>query len=632
MKSKFIRIVNLIVAVAVFVLAIGYAFAWLAESRKEAEQNFNGSSGQTYFAGGDGLTKETAYIINDKYHLYNLSWLQNTGKIKDQNDQQIKCYFKLDADIEIADNNFWLPPIGTDSYPFIGEFDGNGHTISGLKITTDKSKLLGVPSDFNTFSNAVGMFGMTGPGSKISNFTLSEPKVEVASETNNNYNNAADGSLDKKKAGFAIGYVNGSASDIGIYNGKLAVNRQNYTTINSIIGDANPDIDTGDIDGSGGDTGQFIPDDFLDNVSKLSNIIGTKDKDAYPFNTDTWVLPYNEAVEEGQFTGIGLGSFSFVTGKDVTTLQEKEVNSFTYYKYCDGNNYTASADATQNIAVTLGDISDTEAGKISMKVLNGSTQISSLKSLIYFENSSVFRTGLKAVYETNDVLGTPTSVLSTSTVLSNSLKVRVKKSSTKIFVIASNRSKSDTRYLGVYKVSDSIAEFADRVTDSGYAETWPGADKHDPTYKLTLPANSDGNQVVACEFSLEGTGSGTYMLNSTNGGIQIHYVAVTGTTEGEEGGGDKLKNIDFVYKANDNTTLVAVNSEGFAKTFVTVHFDSKSITEAAYIYFLRANGGKDTDGSTLEVQYDTNSGIIITRTLGAGGKLKSVDNVTVAFP
>jgi len=331
MKSKFIRIVNLIVAAAVFVFAIGYVFAWLAESRKQAEQKFNGSSGQTYFAGGNGGENDP-FIINNKYHMYNLAWLQNTGKLTE------RYYFALGDNVEIDDDNFWLPPIGTDDNPFVGDFNGNGYTISGLKITTDKSKLRGVPQGFKTFSNAVGLFGMTKKqdgateGAKIHNFILENPIVEVATK-NAPY---ATSELSNKDmvAGLAIGYLNEEcrASSIGILSpdgsdgAQLIMNRANgYSTFNSIIGALGNNVTssvTGGGHGTGGSGNAFGASFDVETFSKRlylmeanrdsgeGNVssflpIGPRSSNDYPVLLAGEKMPFavSSPVEEATYTG-----------------------------------------------------------------------------------------------------------------------------------------------------------------------------------------------------------------------------------------------------------------------------------------------------------------------------------------
>ena len=46
---------------------------------------------------------------------------------------------KLGADLDLNGDNYSWTPIGTEYNPFSGTFDGDGHTISNLKINSDKS-------------------------------------------------------------------------------------------------------------------------------------------------------------------------------------------------------------------------------------------------------------------------------------------------------------------------------------------------------------------------------------------------------------------------------------------------------------------------------------------------------------
>ena len=71
----------------------------------------------------------------------------------------------LDKDIDLSDID-WTP-IGTESRPYTGNFDGGGHTITGLKI--DKSG-----------TDYVGLIGCLGSGGKVQNVTLTNISVSGA--------------------------------------------------------------------------------------------------------------------------------------------------------------------------------------------------------------------------------------------------------------------------------------------------------------------------------------------------------------------------------------------------------------------------------------------------------------------
>ena len=80
------------------------------------------------FAGGMG-TQTEPYLIEDAEQLAALaSWVNELGE---------SCsglYFRLEQDLTLSGS--WTP-IGGGSQAFSGHFDGNGHTISGLKISNN---------------------------------------------------------------------------------------------------------------------------------------------------------------------------------------------------------------------------------------------------------------------------------------------------------------------------------------------------------------------------------------------------------------------------------------------------------------------------------------------------------------
>ena len=318
MKTKALKIINLIVAVLVSVFALGHAFAWLVGNRLESLQDFNGSSGSPYFASGTGAQNDP-FIITNQYHMYNLAWLQNTGKFDKQ------YYFQVGNDISIPEN-FWLPPIGTDTNPFEGVFNGKGYKITNLQVTTDNSKLTGVVSGTSVkYSNAVGMFGMTDAGADISNFILEKPVVEVAN-ANATYSTAAN-----KVAGLAVGHV---AQDSKVYSigvladqtgTKLLMNKGGYSTFNSIIGELAEGVEssvTGGGHTSGGSGANFGSSfDVGSMLDRLQLILANK-KSATPSpylpNIDTQSSnPVPVALEKMPFTVTDSSTYVGAEAKEV---------------------------------------------------------------------------------------------------------------------------------------------------------------------------------------------------------------------------------------------------------------------------------------------------------------------------
>ena len=273
MKGKALKIVNLILAVFLALFSVGYAFAWFATSTSQ-KSGVTGSAG-AYFASGSG-TEADPFVITNAQHLSNLAALQAAGKL------QQKYYFELGNDIDMSGRV--VPPIGTADNPFMGDFDGNGHTVSGLVVSTNKNVLINrdVYSGV-AFSNFVGMFGRTGKGSDIRNFILNNPVVEAASEGATYADSEGRGNIVlgegnsvpvSRAVGLAVGYIEHRASSIGVIGGVISAPRSGYNTFNGIIGamseEAGNSYDLGSDGNLGtiGNVGYFIPDIFQEAALK----------------------------------------------------------------------------------------------------------------------------------------------------------------------------------------------------------------------------------------------------------------------------------------------------------------------------------------------------------------------------
>lgn len=140
---------NKIVKAVISVLASGLflsaaTFCWFIN---ENEINFPASFGSTktaYFAGGDG-TEENPYQINSPVHLYNLAWLQYFGYFNlnpEQNNGAAQSHFVLTDNVDMSGFGSAIPPIGTAQFPFIGSFNGNDKTISGVTVSDNLNYIL----------------------------------------------------------------------------------------------------------------------------------------------------------------------------------------------------------------------------------------------------------------------------------------------------------------------------------------------------------------------------------------------------------------------------------------------------------------------------------------------------------
>lgn len=114
------------------------------------------------FTSGTG-SSSNPYIISNADQLselaYNVNTLHNTYEDK---------YFELNADIDLSGISSWKP-IGNDDYNFQGNFNGNGHRITGLKyLSTSTSATSSVVYG--------GLFGYIN-GSVIKNLTIAGGSV-----------------------------------------------------------------------------------------------------------------------------------------------------------------------------------------------------------------------------------------------------------------------------------------------------------------------------------------------------------------------------------------------------------------------------------------------------------------------
>ena len=246
------RIFRSLAALLIIVISFSaISFAWLASGKYlNFPSSFGGSATPAYFAGGDGSEKNPFRITNP-VHLYNLAWLQYLGYFNRRegfNNDRDQTYFALDGNIDMRGRA--IPPIGTEEYPFIGKFNGNGKTVKNLTISNKKGTgdLVYSPTNANFSSDnmlcrindstktqeieIVGMFGVTGNYNGYldtyapahSGFTMADVNVSnfYVDKIHVRSNSA------KTLAGLAAGYIGGNFSNVGVYRSdiKFAANAQ----------------------------------------------------------------------------------------------------------------------------------------------------------------------------------------------------------------------------------------------------------------------------------------------------------------------------------------------------------------------------------------------------------------------
>lgn len=200
------------------VAAFAATIAWFMTSIKINQINGTGYTDAAYFAYGTG-TAEDPFGIADTRHLNNLAWLQYNGNFDSGH-----FYFELANDINADGSEYVIPPIGTESHPFKGVFDGQGYTINNIKVTNDSSEFTKKPHNTSfTQSDAevVGFFGVVG--------NLEDEAYD--SQVNSLHNVTLDNLTVESKTqntliGLAAGYINADMSGVKVGTSKIKTQGQ----------------------------------------------------------------------------------------------------------------------------------------------------------------------------------------------------------------------------------------------------------------------------------------------------------------------------------------------------------------------------------------------------------------------
>lgn len=126
----------------------------------------------TSFASGDGKT--TPFVISNLSELNYLRKLVNNEILLPNKKKNYGLAgYKLELANDIVINGDWTP-IGTNTLPFRGEFDGKGHSIIGsVKVTV------------NTANDGAGLFGNLGENGKISNL-INKANYDISTTMSSN--------------------------------------------------------------------------------------------------------------------------------------------------------------------------------------------------------------------------------------------------------------------------------------------------------------------------------------------------------------------------------------------------------------------------------------------------------------
>lgn len=133
-----------------------------------------------------------------------------------------------------------VPPIGTDARPFVGEFDGNGKTISNLWVSSEVADWKEKPVNISSVNVglSIGFFGniniYDSSGTTIAglakNFYLDNPEVTTKKANS--------------RVGFVAGLSNGNLQIIGVKNPRISLGSTNIQVKSdySLVGEIGPNV------------------------------------------------------------------------------------------------------------------------------------------------------------------------------------------------------------------------------------------------------------------------------------------------------------------------------------------------------------------------------------------------------
>ena len=247
---------TLLILLSLIILLLPATYAWMTDNGMSSPIYITSNVHKAYFESGDGTStierdEQTGeitagpYEIANPLQLYYFAWLQYLGYFNNiDNDKDGKIdtiYFRLSTDLDMhhEENDkttiYILPPIGTTQHPFLGNFDGEGHTIKNLTVENTFSSLVEPPELTGEFANAeiIGFFGVVGElnnndynydtqANEIKNVVLEN--LTIKTQTN------------QALVGLVAGYVNGTVDCVGVVNSTINVanlNTQPYDKVES---------------------------------------------------------------------------------------------------------------------------------------------------------------------------------------------------------------------------------------------------------------------------------------------------------------------------------------------------------------------------------------------------------------
>ena len=250
------------------------SLSWFIQE-KIVQSKADGFAYPDHFAYGDG-SEAKPYGISNKRHLYNLAWLQDLGHFDDKT-----YYFELAKDVDME--GLEIPPIGTESHPFKGHFDGNNYVVKNAKIVDTLPPRHPVNVSSYTLPQILGFFGCIGRNPLVSSSSSSTSTKNPNAVENFYLDNVEIASTGTNVlTGLIAGYVGGNLTNAGVHYGKLkyasgTTNINNFSTISHYVLIGDYDESKYKWTDKPGDAGYGASLDVQDLYTRTSSVLGNTD-------------------------------------------------------------------------------------------------------------------------------------------------------------------------------------------------------------------------------------------------------------------------------------------------------------------------------------------------------------------
>ena len=568
MKQKKLLICGAIMAVSI-IASVSFSLSWF-DTRTDLQPNeIYGSSENAYFAYGNG-TAAKPYGITNARHLYNLAWLQYMGKFnaKDSSTGKVnQVYFELGGDVDMSTFSTALPPIGTVDNPFVGNFNGNGHTISNLKISSSSSDLTKKPyvvaSSFNE-PNIIGMFGVVGSIEGTTTNLSYDSSINVITDFELDKatitTNRSDG---KALTGIVAGYVNGTISDVQLVEPKLDFKQNTASLINTYSKFTNV---------SNYSVAGYCEPEYEQTISSTVTTLSNKTSSAVQFT--------KKEAGDGQGWGGSIDMKEMYTNLKTNwnTFTSDSVNAATKYATASTINY------------------DTDGNEVETVTSTNRVQVSSVNSdYVYTQSSSSYI----CFYEKEDQNSNDEVTSSYTYVIENpdspneyeSLYMclsgygdRAIKGGKTVTIPAGYRNVDSSQTMFMYQYdSEGTKHYLGYDPNNNNAIV----DTTDSTYAVCFYA---GSNALSTSF-LSGSSYETYYLTNTNGNLSLSTSQTTNWTYDDSASTYKNGNY-FLHYNEDEKTWEAEAVD------VVYHFSGTSNNRTYYINTSGTSISRSTSATT----------------------------------